>query len=442
MRMPVSTARVRVMHVASSSIGWALDRNALMRPLRAFVGVACSLVFAEASCTQGPVSPYPDRVGPNQAIAFLHVNVVPMDREVVLTNRTVLIRDRKIEWIRESDASIPGDAIRIEGSGRYLMPGLIDAHVHARRSDMALYRAAGITAVRNMWGHDGITQLKTDVESGGLPGPRIVSASPGVDGTPVQWPFTQILEDATLARQLVHRLTSEGWSFIKVYTNLPASAYDSVLAAAHDEGIEVIGHVPVRVSIEHALASGQRSIEHLMGYDRALSASHSNGTFGWADANPAGFAPLVALTAAHGVWNCPTLEIYKKLAEQQGGSARERMIQNRRAFVKQLSDAGAPLLAGTDAGIDVVPAGFTLQGELEELVAAGLTPFRALQAATMRAAAFIRLDKTGTIAEGNRADLVLLSGNPLDNIAATRRIAGAVFGGTWLSAEALAAHVQ
>jgi hypothetical protein len=145
------------------------------------------------------------------------------------------------------------------------MPGLIDAHVHARRSDMALYRAAGITSVRNMWGHDGIKQLMAELESGSLVGPRIVSASPGVDGTPVQWPFTQILEDATLARQLVHSLTSAGWSFIKVYTNLPAAAYDSVLAAAHDEGIEVIGHVPVRVSIEHALTSGQRSIEHLMG---------------------------------------------------------------------------------------------------------------------------------------------------------------------------------
>lgn len=342
-----------------------------MRRAWAFVGLTCGLVFAQVGCTQQPTSPYPERVGQDHPIVFMHVNVVPMDRDEVLANRTVMIRDGRIEWIREGDSSIPADAVAIEGRGRYLMPGLIDAHVHARRSDMALYRAAGITSVRNMWGHDGIKQLTAELESGSLVGPRIVSASPGVDGTPVQWPFTQVLEDATLAPQLVHNLTSEGWSFIKVYTNLPAAAYDSVLAAAHDEGIEVIGHVPVRVSIEHALTAGQRSIEHLMGYDRALSATHNNGTFGWADANEAGFAPLVALTAAHGMWNCPTLEIYKKLAEQQGPSARERMIRNRRVFVKQLSDAGAPLLAGTDAGIDVVPAGFTLQSELEELVAGG-----------------------------------------------------------------------
>jgi imidazolonepropionase-like amidohydrolase len=305
---------------------------------------------------------------------------------------------------------------------------------------MRLYRGAGITTVRNMWGHDGIRQLMQEIAGGSLIGPRIVSASPGIDGTPVQWPFTQVVEDASAAAQVVHQMKQAGWSFIKVYTNLRADVYDAVLDAARSDAITVIGHVPVRVSVEHALVSGQKSIEHLMGYDRAVSARGAGGTFGWSDADSARFDRLVSLTVEHGVWNCPTLAIYAQLAERQGGAERERMMHNRRVFVRRLAAAGALLLAGTDAGIDVVPAGLTLQTELEEFVAAGLTPYRALQTATTDAARFLGQNDIGVVRAGARADLVLIDGNPLADISATRRISGVMFRGRWLSAAALAAN--
>jgi imidazolonepropionase-like amidohydrolase len=357
----------------------------------------------------------------------------------VLRNRTVVIRAGRVESIRESSENLAGDVVVIDGHGRYLLPGLIDMHVHARRADMALYRAAGITTVRNMWGHDGIKTLMQDIANGTLIGPAIISASPGLDGTPVQWPFTQVIEDASRAASVVHEMSLAGWSFIKVYTNLHPDVYDAILAAARTEGITVIGHVPMRVPVEHALASGQKSIEHLMGYDRAVSVRGNGGTWGWIDADTTRYARLVSLTVANGVWNCPTFAIYRAIAETQHSAAdRERIIRNRRIFVRQLAAAGAPLLAGTDAGIDIVPAGMTLQSELEEFVAAGLSPYRALQAATTDAARFLGRTDIGSVQVGNRADLVLLDTNPLDDISATRNISGVMFGGRWLSAQSLA----
>jgi imidazolonepropionase-like amidohydrolase len=404
------------------------------------LALIASLWLPGMACAQSPVANDPDSIAREQVIALVDVHVVPMDRDTVLRRRTVLIRAGRIEWIRDWSEQVPAEAIVIEGRGRYLLPGLIDMHVHARRADIPLYRAAGITTVRNMWGHDAVRQLMQDIAQGSLVGPTIISASPGLDAPPVQWPFTQVVQDTSLARRVVQDNANAGWSFIKVYTNLEPAVYDAVLSAARNEGIRVIGHVPARVTIEHALASGLTSIEHFTGYDRAVSSSGRGGTFGWADADTTRFARLVSLTTQNEVWNCPTLAIYGALAEPQGQAARERVVRNRRAFLRQLAQAGAALLAGTDAGIDVVPAGFTLQTELEEFVAAGLRPFRALQAATTDAARFLRVADIGAIKPGNRADLVLLAANPLEDISATRRISGVMFAGRWLAARALAAQ--
>lgn len=398
-----------------------------------WLAVLATLAVASTACAQTPIITDPDAIPAASAIAFVDVNVVPMQRDTVLPRRTVLVRNGRIEWIRDRSEKLPADVVVIEGQGRYLMPGLIDMHVHARAADMPLYRAAGVTTVRNMWGHSGVAGLIRQINEGTLIGPTIISASPGIDGTPPQWPFTQIVEDAALAAQTVRTQVQAGWSFIKVYTNLRPDVYDAVMAAARAENIRVIGHVPVRVSIDRALVSGLTSIEHLSGYDRAVSARGAGGTFGWTDADTTRYARLIDLTRANEVWNCPTVAIYNKLAEQHSASERASIIRNRRIFIRQLADAGALLLAGTDAGIDVVPAGFTLQDELTEFVAAGLTPYRALQAATTDAARFLGRSDLGSVQEGQRADLVLLENNPLADIAATRRISGVMFGGTWQS---------
>jgi imidazolonepropionase-like amidohydrolase len=190
--------------------------------------------------------------------------------------------------------------------------------------------------------------------------------------------------------------------------------------------------VPLAVDIHKALAAGMLSIEHLTGYDRALSRAGHSGTFGWTDVDTARLAGLVSASVTAGVWNCPTMTIYAELARRQHSPAEQTAIsQSRRLFVKRLSDAGALLLAGTDAGIDVVPPGTSLHDELAELVAAGLSPYLALRSATSEAARFLGRADLGTVAIGAEASLLLLRANPLDNIGALRHADGMVLRGAW-----------
>jgi imidazolonepropionase-like amidohydrolase len=367
---------------------------------------------------------------PVGALAIVDVNVVPMDRPLVLRHQTVIVRGGRIAWLGPAaTAELPSGARVVQGNGRYLMPGLIDMHVHLRRADLPQYLASGITTVRNMWGHEEIRQLEREVAAGTVRGPTIFSASAGLDGTPPQWPGTVLVLDSASAGDAVRAQVAAGWSWIKVYTQLTPPAYHAIMAAARAAGVPVVGHVPLRVDIHDALASGQRSIEHLTGYDRAVSRTGRSGTWGWTDADTSRYAGLVAATVAAGTWNCPTLAIFVKLAEQHPAAERPGIIERRRQFVRALSRAGAHLLAGTDAGIGVVAPGTSLHDELAELVAAGLTPYRALRAATADAAAFLGRPELGWIGKGAAADLLLVAGNPLEDVGQAAKIEGMVLRG-------------
>lgn len=368
-----------------------------------------------------------------RVLAFEDVNVVPMDRDTVLPHQTVLVEGGRVTALGSPvSVHVPAGAQVIPGRGRWLMPGLIDMHVHLNREDVPAYLSAGITTVRNMWGTPGVKRLQADIASGALRGPTILSASPGLDGTPPQWPLTVLVLDSAAARDSVRAQVAAGWSWIKVYSQLTPPAYRAIARAAHEAGIPIIGHVPLRVDVREALAAGQLSIEHFTGYDRALSRTARGGTWGWGDADTTRFAPLVAATVRAGTWNCPTLAIYAKLSEGQTADERQRIIGNRRAFVLALSRAGAHLLAGTDAGINVVAPGSSLHDELAEFVAAGLTPWKALRAATVDAAAFLGRPDLGRVSPGAAADLLLVSGNPLADVRYAAAIEGVVLRGEWI----------
>jgi len=291
-----------------------------------------------------------------------------------------------------------------------------------------------------MWGHSGIPPLMRDVRDGVVLGPQIFSLSPGIDGTPPQWPETQLLTDPAGADTLVQRLVGDGWHALKVYQSLALPVYDAIMAAARARGVPAMGHVPTAVTIQHALASGQRSIEHFTGYDRALSRQGRIGTWGWTDVDATQFRSLAQATAQAGTWNCPTLAIYRALSQQHPASERSAIIENRRRFVHELSHQGAALLVGTDAGIDVVSPGTSIHDELAEFVAAGLTPYEALRGATSEAGRFLGVEGLGTVALGAPAYLVLLDRNPLADIANARRVSGIVLRGEWFSVGALRAN--
>lgn len=384
--------------------------------------------------TPGPAVPDPPASPASVPLVVQDVRVIDMQGDLGLDRRTVVIAAGRIQAIGDATTPRPPDAVVIQGRGRHLVPALVDMHVHVRAEDLPAYLAAGVTTVRNMWGWPELPALIARVERGEIAGPRIISASQGLDGDPAQWPATRVVSTPEDGARAVREQVQAGWRFLKVYTRLSREAYAAIMNEAAAAGVPVVGHVPFAVPIEEALARGQHSIEHLTGYDRRVSRSGRAGTWGWADADPSRYVALAQATRNAGVWNCPTLAVYVALSRRDSPADVEVIAERRRQFVRQLFSAGAPLLAGSDAGIGVVPPGHSLHDELAELVAAGLTPYQALQTATVDAGEFLGIPGLGTIAVGAPADLLLIPDNPLDDIARLQRFDGLVYRGAWTPA--------
>lgn len=370
--------------------------------------VALSLAAFAASCSSEVVSYDPIIGDPNAtSIAIVGVNVVPMDREQVISGQTVLIDNGRITAIGStSSVQVPAGAFRIEGKGRYLLPGLIDMHVHIRSGELAQYVDNGVTSVRNMWGYEELPAIMRDVDAKTRKGPKIFSLTAGFDGSPPNWPQTQISDDPSLIGAMIDHQFDLGFREIKVYQKLSLAAYDTIVAIAHRKGMTFAGHMPSQVGLTHVLESGQRSIEHLGGY---TTGSQLNAQ--------------VAATAQAGTYNCPTLAILTMLNGPSVGA-------NLRSIVSALHRGGAKLLVGTDAGIDRTLPGASIHDELGFFVEAGLTPYEALVGATKTAAEYLgQSTSIGTIAVGKEADLILVRSNPLSDIGATRKIDAVIMDG-------------
>jgi hypothetical protein len=368
-------------------------------------------------------------VSASRTIAFVGANVVSMRTSAIDRGRTVIVRDRRIVAIgAEASTPVPEGAFVVNARNGYLMPGLVDMHVHNAVRDAALYLPAGITTVRNLWGYPGLREYATRVINEELRAPTILNVSPGLDGRPASWPYTRFVDDVSVAGDTIRKVLGEGWSALKIYDRVSRAVFDSIITLAHGAGVRAIGHVPFAVPVDYALAAGQDEIQHLSGYERALSTRPN-----WGAIDDRLVPELVAKTTAANAWNCPTLAIFVQLYQQRPPSDRDAAIRNRRRFVKALHDGGARLLIGTDSGIDVVPAGSTIHAELAEFVAAGLTPYEALRAPTHDPAEYLgALDDFGIVDVGRRADLLLLDRNPLANVGNVRAFRGVVVRGWWL----------
>ncbi len=392
---------------------------------------------AAALLALGSASRAPRKAAPSPlAFAITHASVVPMDSERVLLDHTIVVVGDRIAAVGPDGlTSWPAGATVVDAGGAYVAPGLADMHVHIRRRELRAYVDAGITSVRNMWGYETLPATMRDIESRAVVGPMIYSASQGIDASPGVWPETQFVNQPSQAEAVVAAQAAAGWRFLKVYDSLSAPSYDAIADAARRSGIRFVGHVPDSVSIEHALESGQLSIEHLRGYDHALTrTSQSSHVGAWADIDGSRIPDLAARTAAAGAWNCPTMAIYSLLTEGMAAPTRAQIFANRAAVLRAFRDAGARILAGSDAGIDRTAVGTSLHDELALLAEAGLSPYEALEAATSGAAAFLGEEaEFGTIQPGRRADLVLMDGNPLETPAALRAIKAVVLRGAWRS---------
>ena len=440
--------------------------------------IASAAIFAATTTNAGESTP-------GQVYVFDHVDLIPMTSEAVLDNRTVVVKAGKVEQICTTEANCaPHAATRIDGRGRFLMPGLTDMHAHIssiihrrghRTQDQQLrqYLIFGVTTLRDPAGGPRNLETRAAIESGQRIGPRIFTAWIPMDGDPKLHPVTTSFATPSQAAEFVRRTAAEGYDMVKIYSTLSKEVFDTIMSTARDEEIVVSGHLPMPVDFEHALKSGMRSVEHLSGFDIACAQGEYDYEptmlhvyQGWANCTPDEITALAELTAKYGVWNDPTLIVmeelntdYQRYAEINAASAvyhpaayevtwdylynifpafSRAGIQGTRstrlAIVKALSDAGAPLLIGTDT----MATGYNVHQELALFVEAGLTPYQALLAATVEPARYFNKEgEFGTIVPGASADFVLLDANPLDDIANAKEIAGVMVRGAWFPRERL-----
>ena len=415
---------------------------------------------------------------------FRNVSVIPMDTERVLEGQTVVVRGERVESIGSAaGAQIPAGARVIDGTGRFLVPGLAEMHAHVPTTPdsaeevLFLYVANGVTTARGMLGVPLHLELREQIARHEVLGPRLYTSGPSLNDQRVGSPAD--------AERMVREQAEAGYDFIKVHPGPTRAEYDAAVDAAVASGIELAGHVPADVGVRRALEAKQATIDHLDGYLEALvpeSSRAAGGFFGLniADAADRSLIPeLVAATVAAGVWNVPTQTLIDNVpapsptldellarpelayvspqTREQWANAKRNvtsasgydpdraraLVAVRRELIKALHDAGAGLLLGSDAPQIFNVPGFSLHRELESIVAAGLTPYEALRTGTANPAVFFdSVDEFGTIREGLSADFMLVDENPLEDVGALARPEGVMVRGRWLDRAALDAGLE
>lgn len=413
-----------------------------------------------------------------ESTAFVNVNVIPMTTDAVITSRTVVVTDGVVVAMGGvSDTAVPDDATIVDGTDRYLMPGLAEMHGHVpgRTSSnldrvLGLYVANGITTVRGMLGQPSHLLMREQIRNKELLGPRLITSGPSFNGRSVSSP--------TQGAQMVRDQHEAGYDFLKIHPGLSREEFDTIAETANQLGIRFAGHVPEDVGVARALAAGIATIDHFDGYMESLLPVNDDpsgglaGFFGVFIADQADFsriADIAAATAAANVWNVPTESLFehvtvaewspedmarwpemkympREAVAQWEGAKRDvltdanykaatadRAVEIRQALIMALKEAGAGLLLGSDSPQIFNVPGFALHRELEYLVNAGLTPFEALQTGTVNTAKFFSAEgRFGSVEIGVSGDLVLLDANPLEDIRNSRRIHGVMVNGSWL----------
>jgi imidazolonepropionase-like amidohydrolase len=400
-------------------------------------------------------------------LALVRVNVLPMDREHLLTDQTLIVKNGKIvEMGPSSVIHPPPDAVQVDGDDHWVvMPGLADMHAHLRyESDLLLLVANGVTTVRNMRGTPFHLELRRRVEDGTILGPHIVTAGPILNGEG----NARTPDEAT---RLVNEQAAAGYDFIKVYDGLSKEAYEAIMSAAKAKGLKVAGHVPTAVGVEGALAAHQASIEHAEQFIYHFFGDRRS-PYSAFDLDPAMIPAIARRTAAAGTSVTPTLTIIDSLvsqvedrqhilnepelkylepetyawwqtSEKSGSGINQSISMFQKKLVAGLQDAGVELLAGTDFYVFGLMPGFSLHRELHSLVEAGLSPYQAIAAATRNPARYLgRSSHSGAVAVGFDADLLIVKGNPLQHIEAVDEVEGVVLRGRWLPQKELASRLE
>jgi imidazolonepropionase-like amidohydrolase len=399
----------------------------------------------------------------DRVVAFINVNVIPMDTKRVLPGYTVLVRgDRIVHVGPAAEVQVPAHALRVEGAGKYLMPGLGEMHAHIPSQEapqefteavLFLYVANGVTTARGMLGAPNQFALRDQAHRGEIVSPTLYLAGPSFSGRSIKSPEEAI--------QKVRQQKHEEWDMLKIHPGLTREAYDAMATTAQEVGMRFVGHVPADVGLLHALEMGQETIDHVDGYVEYLQAENE-------PVDDAKLADVVQRTKQAGTWIVPTMAVWEtllgardlemllKYAEvkymppqqveqwrsayhtrlnrpQYSRKRAEQIAANRKRILKALHDGGVRLLFGTDAPQLFSVPGFSIHREMAVMRQAGLTPYDILHSGTKHVGDyFTHQDNFGAVAVGQRADLILVNGNPLEDIANIAQRSGVMVRGRWL----------
>ena len=438
--------------------------------MRAFLSICITMLFPLVVSAQQ-----------EKDIVFTHVDILPMNKEKLIRDQTVVIRNGRIQSIRpSSNKKITGTVI--DGKGKFLMPGLAEMHAHIppvndiepMKKVLTLFLANGVTTIRGMLGHPLHLELRKKVAEGSIPGPTIITSGPSLNGNSVASPTDGAL--------MVYEQKKMGYDFLKLHPGLSKEKFLAITKAAYDAGIPFAGHVSFNVGVWLAISSGYTTIEHMDGFIEALvpgiehMREDSIGLFAMFIADHADTSKIPALMTAlreNNIWVVPTealsqrwfspLRTAEELAaepemvymdkrtltswvqskknlmwnEQYDHEKMIHFMNLRKKLIRSMNDSKVGILLGSDAPQVFDVPGFSTHQELKYYTDAGLTPYEALKTGTFNIGRFLKRDDVGIIRVGAHADLILLDANPLESIENTQKIRGVMKNGNWYTREYL-----
>jgi len=421
----------------------------------------------------------------SQNLAIKNATIIPMDQEQVLENQTLIITDGIITKIGNSDDVVISSDIKIiEAKGRFLMPGIADMHVHLRNEDeLVNYLAYGVTTVMHLGGssNQGKENLRynNEIDKGTLIGPNIYTTKRILDGDPPASGGAYRIKTPERAIELVNNLKNEGYDFIKIYNNIPLTAFNAIVKESERVGLPLLGHLPRKYDALHAINNGQDMIVHTEElFFTYFKGPRSTSTYDKEFQLDVSLIPdLITSIKKNNVAIIPNLsfaftdfimwdDVDVLFADSEIKYVAPNLIRNefisgninRRSNIEnfihrdqqkyelsldltyKFQKAGILQLLGTDATQAGLFPGKSVHRELTELVKAGLTNYEVLSIATKNAGQFaeahnLRDSNFGQIKLGFIADMILLEKNPLDDIRNTKRIDGVITNGKWISME-------
>ncbi len=395
-------------------------------------------------------------------IIIKNINIIPMNEEVVLKNYSILIKDGKIQDIKspsnfENLISTNKETKIIDGTGKFLIPGLSDMQVHFYthyKRDAKLFLANGVTLINNIGEQNSLNyHIKEKISKNSI-SPEVVTTSPILDGYRNPWLASLPVKTVTQAEKLLKLYKKQGYKYIAVYPNLNEIVYKKILKLSHQLDLKVVGYIPNKINTINIFEASSYKPHLIAGFDKIIKIQ-----------NQQDILKVLNLSNKNIIWHCPTLSniynhfnmkdyqknppestkyvisIYSydwiKKHQTSYSKSVEKSYEQRIKYILSIVDKKL-IISGTGANNPFIVPGFSLHKEFEYLKKAGLSNYEILKTSTINAAHYLGYeDRLGTIEIGKEADLIILDKNPLENISNTKSIYAVINNGFFYNSKKL-----